>query len=977
MSDTLHPTAVEVNGTVREGRVPARLSLVDWLREDLRLTGTHVGCEHGVCGACSVLFDGEPVRSCLMLAVQADGHRVTTVEGLAGAAGALSALQDSFCQLHALQCGYCTPGMLIAAQALLEATPRPSEEEIREAIGGNLCRCTGYQQIVEAIQHAAERLAASKDSPPKPPRSPRQPETEADESPYGYRYIGAKRRTKEDPRFVAGHGRYAADIALPGTKHVAIVASPHASARIRAIRTEAARAAPGVHYVLTGEEFCTATDSLMIGVDAPAVKRYALAKDVVRYSGEWVAAVVADTRALAEDAAELVEVDYEPLPHVIDSEHAVKPGAPLVHPAHGSNVLYHRRFVWGAVDEAFAKAGHRISLRAVWGRSSTVPIETFGVTAQWDPGQQIFDIWASIQMPKYPDQTAAALRVPGNAVRVHYDVDVGGSYGVKRGIKHTVMVAYLARKLGAPVRFVEDRLENMRGGDMQGPDRIFDVEAAFESDGTIRALKIRALDDVGAYAGRSPFQLGKPVGAICGPYRIAAIAYEPTSVMTHKTPQEAVRGFGQSPTNFALERTMDHIARHLRMDVIELRRRNLIRKEEFPYRIPSGSTYDSGDYHAVLDKALAAIDYPALLAARERARAAGHLAGIGISTCLEPSGGNSAFEPLFNPKIPSTTWMDSCLVRVDLSGSITGVMGTSSSGQGHETLVSTVIGEVLERDPAAIRVVRADSLNALPSNSPVGSRMAIMLGGAAAGAARRIRDTLIEIAAHNLGCTVEAAEYSEGNVAVRGHPEKRLTWNELVTIAHRRYHQMPQGVEPGLQAKFVWEVPTGGALPTPEGTVQMYPCYSFEAHVVYVEVDPDTAQPSLRKYVCGHDCGVMINPDIVHGMTYGGIAHGIGAALYEKFTYSEDGQLTSATFMDYLMPTAMEVPPLAIVDHCTPSPLTTFGQKGSGEAGYLGAPAAVANAVNDALAPLGVAIETLPMTQAAIWRTIKNKGSDE
>jgi 2-furoyl-CoA dehydrogenase large subunit len=263
-----------------------------------------------------------------------------------------------------------------------------------------------------------------------------------------FRYIGKHRRTKEHPRFVTGRGRFAADIVPAGTKHVAIVASSYASARIRAIRTDEAIKAEGVHYVLTGEEFCAATDSLQIGVDAPTVTRYALAKDVVRYAGEWVAAVVADTRALAEDAAELVEVDYEPLPHVIDPEEAVKPGSPLVHPAHGSNVLYHRCFVWGPVEAAFAKADHRVSLRVVWSRSSTVPIETFGVTAQWDAGLEILDIWASIQMPKYPDQTARALRLPGNAVRVHYDVDVGGSYGVKRGIKHTVLVGYLSRKLG-------------------------------------------------------------------------------------------------------------------------------------------------------------------------------------------------------------------------------------------------------------------------------------------------------------------------------------------------------------------------------------------------------------------------------------------------------------------------------------------------------------------------------------------------
>jgi 2-furoyl-CoA dehydrogenase large subunit len=791
-------------------------------------------------------------------------------------------------------------------------------------------------------------------------------------NPQNFRYIGKKRRTKEDPRFVTGRGRYVADIALAGMKHVALVASPHASARIVSIDTAAALALPGVHYVLTGEEFCAATDALAIGVDAPTVTRYSLAKDVVRYAGEWVAAVVADTRAIAEDAVELVEVEYDPLPHIIDPELAIKDGSPLVHPSHGSNVILKKHFVWGKVDEAFARAEHKLSLRAVWGRSSTVPIETFGVAAQWDAGREILDIWASIQMPKFPDQAARALRLPGNAVRVHYDVDVGGSYGVKRGIKHTVLVGYLAKRLGMPVRLIEDRLENMRGGDMHGPDRIFDMQVAFDNDGTLHALKIRALDDVGAYAGRSPFQLGKPVTAICGPYRIAAVEYEPTAVLTNKTPEEAVRGFGQAPTNFALERTLDCVARHLKMDPIELRRRNLIRKEEFPYLIPSGSTYDSGDYHAVLDKALAAIDYPALVAERDSARHAGKLAGIGISTCLEPNGGNSGFEPLLNPKNDNTTWMDSCVVRVDLSGAVTGVMGTSSSGQGHETLVSTVIGEVLERDPAGIRVVRADSLQALPSNSPVGSRMAIMLGGAAAGAARKIKETLIEIAAHNLKCTVEAIEYSEGNAFVRGHPEQRMGWDDLIAIAHRKIHLMPPGIEPGLQAKFVWEVPTGGKLPAADNTIQIYPCYSFEAHVVYVEIDADTAAPVIRKYVCGHDCGVMISPDIVHGMTYGGIAHGIGAALYEKFSYTADGQLESGTFMDYLLPSAMEVPAITIVDHCTPSPLTTFGQKGSGEAGYLGAPAAIGNAINDALAPLNARIDTLPMSHDALWQVIHN-----
>ncbi|MGO8917600.1 MAG: xanthine dehydrogenase family protein molybdopterin-binding subunit, partial [Stellaceae bacterium] len=673
-----------------------------------------------------------------------------------------------------------------------------------------------------------------------------------------------------------------------------------------------------------------------------------------------------ESRALAEDAAELVEVDYEALTPVTDPEQAMAPNAPAVHPDHGSNVLFRHKWVWGPVEEDFAAADHRLSFRARWHRSSTVPIETFGVVANWDHAHQLLDVWASIQMPKYADQLARALRLPGNAVRVHFDVDVGGSYGVKRGIKHSVLAGYLARKLGAPIRLIEDRLENMRGGDAHGPDRIFDLAVAFTGEGVIRSLRLRALDDAGAYAGRAPLQLGKPVGAIVGPYRIGSVEYEAISVTTNKTVQEAVRGFGQSPTNFALETMMDRVALALGIDRIELRRRNLIARDEFPYTIPSGSTYDSGDYHAVLAKTLDTASYDALVARREAARAAGRLAGIGIACCLEPSGGNAAFEPLFNPKNETTTWMESCTVKVDLSGTITAAMATSSSGQGHETLVATIIGEVLERDPETIRVVHSDSLTALPSNSPVGSRMAIMLGGAAAGAARALKASLLAIAAHNLGAEVAALDYRDGGVHLRADAARALSWDALVEIAHRKFHLLPPGMAPGLQAMHVWEVPTGGGLPSADGRVQMYPCYAFEAHVVYAELDRVTGQVALGTYVIGHDCGTMINPDIVHGMTYGGVAHGIGAALYERFRYDANGQLISGSFMDYLIPSAHEVPDIAIVDHCTPSPHTVFGQKGSGEAGYLGAPAAVASAVNDALAPLGLAIAELPMSVAAL-----------
>jgi 2-furoyl-CoA dehydrogenase large subunit len=686
--------------------------------------------------------------------------------------------------------------------------------------------------------------------------------------------------------------------------------------------------------------------------------------DVARYAGEWVVAIVADSRALAEDAAEAVQIEYEQLPFILDAEQAYT-SSTLVHEAHGSNVLLDRTFVWGDVEQDFAASPHKFKHRVKWGRSATVPIETFGVTASWEPWREVLDVWASIQMPKFPEQLAWALKLPGSAVRVHYDVDVGGSYGVKRGIKHAVLVGYLSKRLGYPVRLIEDRLENMRGGDMHGPERLFDVEVAYGDDGMIRSMKMRALDNVGAYAGRSPFQLGKPVGAIVGPYKINSVQYQAIAVLSNKTVQEAVRAFGQSPTNYAIERTIDEVANQLGLDRLELRRRNMIRHEEFPYLIPSGSTYDSGNYEAVIAKVLAKAPYDELIAARDKLRAEGKLAGIGIAACLEPSGGNSAFEPLLNPKNETTTWMDSCRISIDLTGGITATMHTTSAGQGHETLVGTVAGEVLEIDPERVRVTRADSLNSLPSNSPVGSRMAIMLGGATFHAANKLKDKLIAIAAHDMGVPIERLAYKDGNV-VDTSSDKKRAWAELIFIAHRNYHKLPRGMEPGLSASHIMQVPTGGQMPTADGRVQMYPCYAFEFHLVLMTIDPDLGKPEIKRYIVGHDCGTVINPKIVRGMTLGGIAHGIGAALYEEFAYNDDGLLMAQNFMDYLLPSAHEVPAVEIVHHVTPSPHTVFGQKGSGESGYLGAPAAIASAVNDAVRPLGLTVNSLPIKVARL-----------
>ncbi len=786
--------------------------------------------------------------------------------------------------------------------------------------------------------------------------------------PATFRFVSTNRRVREDRRFVAGRGYYVADVALEGMLHVAILPSQHPAARIVSIDASAALAMPGVHYVLTGDELAAATEPLMNGLDTPNVKRHPLAVGETRYAGEWVVAVVADTRALAEDATEKVRVVYEPLPFVINAEQALLPDSPPVHPAHGSNVLLDRTFVWGEVEKHFAESPRHLSFRVTWGRNSTVPIETFGVAASWDPWRDMLDVWASIQMPKYPDQIARALRIPANCVRVHQDVDVGGSYGVKRGIKQTVLVAHLARRLGRPVRLIEDRLENMRGGDAHGPERIFDVEVAFNNDGIVKSMKIRALDNAGAYAGRAPFQLGKPIGAIVGPYKIESVQYRAQSVTTNKAVQEAVRGFGQSPTNYAIETAIDKVAAATGLERIEVRRRNFIRKEEFPYLIPSGSSYDSGDYHTVVDKVFAHIDFAAMEGERDRLRASGMLAGIGIAACLEPSGGNSSFEPLLNEKNTTTTWMDSCRINIDGLGFVTVTIHNTSSGQGHETLVSTVIGEVLQIDPDLIRVVRPDSLACLPSNSPVGSRMAIMLGGAAFHAAQKLKTKLTRIAAHQFGISEDKAVYASGGVT---DPKsgKTLAWIDIVNIGHRNFHLLPEGMEPGLESTHVMQVPTGNKLPE-DGRVQMYPCHSFEFHVILMAIDPVLGKPEIKRYVIGHDCGTVINPHIVKGMTLGGVAHGLGAALLEEFVYDDEGHLITQSFMDYLLPSSHEVPKVEIVHHCTPSPHTVFGQKGSGESGYLGSPAAISAAVNDCVAPLGISFNKLPIRISAIGDAI-------
>ena len=559
--------------------------------------------------------------------------------------------------------------------------------------------------------------------------------------------------------------------------------------------------------------------------------RRPLAVDVARYAGEWVVAVVADTRAIAEDAAELVNIEYEALPFVLDGEEAYRPGSPLVHEAHGSNVLLDRTFVWGEVDKDFADSPHHLSLKVKWGRSSTVPIETFAVTANYDPWREILDVWASIQMPRFAEQVALALKLPGSSVRVHNDVDVGGSYGVKRGIKHAVLVGYLARRLGVPVRLIEDRLENMRGGDAHGPERNFDLDVAFDDAGVIRSMKMRALDNVGAYAGRSPFQLGKPISAIVGPYRINSVQYRAIAVVSNKTTQEAVRAFGQSPTNFAIERAIEEVARHRGLDRIEVRRRNFIRKEQFPYLIPSGTAYDSGDYHTVVDKVLAQADYSALIAERDRLRTKGLLAGIGIAACLEPSGANSTFEPLLNPAnrvddlhrgLPDQRRPGWC--RDGNRPYDVGRAGARDAGRHRDRRGAADRPRPHPRGAPGFAVIAAEpEPRGRPDGDHAGWR-GLSRGAEAQGQDDRHRRARSRHSGR-AGRVAQRRCRRPRRAASRSAPGPRSSPSRIATSIACR-----PTPSPGWRSAGTMMVPMGGKLPTEDGRVQMYPCFAFEFH---------------------------------------------------------------------------------------------------------------------------------------------------
>jgi 2-furoyl-CoA dehydrogenase large subunit len=797
------------------------------------------------------------------------------------------------------------------------------------------------------------------------------------------RWIGRPVRRVEDHRLLTGRGTYIDDHPPVANAYAAaIVRSPHAHARILGYDDAAALATPGVAGVITGADVARATKPFSVGVTAP-VHYYCAATDRARFVGEPVAVVVARDRYLAEDAAEAVVVDYEPLPVVIDPERALEPDAPVLHEAVGSNLAGHRRLVYGDPDRAFAEADVVIRERFRFPKYGSTPIETYGIIARWDPHDGVLTVWSNFMGPfiMHP-LVARVLGLAENKLRFIVPPDIGGSFGIKSSIyPYIALIGLAAMRTGVTVKWIEDRREHLLASST-GTDRIADRELAARRDGTILGMRFRWLDNVGGYI-RSP-EPGcsfRPTGNFVGPYRFQDLEVDAAVVMTNKSLTGPNRGYACGHLYFETERMIDLLAERLGMDPVEVRRKNLIQPEDFPYRTPTGGLYDSGDYPATLDKALEMARYPALREAQARARAEGRWVGIGIALAVDPSVSNmgyvaTALDPQFRAKpeyLPKSGAAESATVKVDPLGRVTAILGTTPQGQGHQTIVSQIVADELGLRPEDVTVV--DEMDTFTriwsiSSGTYSSRFGSVGTSAAALAARKLKAKLVEYAAHLMEAPAGQLEFRDGAVRHRAGKGPAYTVKDLAGRAHWHTQSIPDGMEAGLQATAVFHFPEAKAVDA-EDRVNSSNTYGFIAEVMMVEVDRQTAAVKISKYITVHDAGTIINPMIVEGQIYGGALHGLGGALYEELQYDDSGQCLTATFMDYLVPTASEAPVIDIEHISSPSPLTTLGSKGLGESSSMTVPAVLANAVSDALQPLGIGITELPITPSRLWERIE------
>jgi 2-furoyl-CoA dehydrogenase large subunit len=787
------------------------------------------------------------------------------------------------------------------------------------------------------------------------------------------RWVGAPLPLKEDRRLVAGRGRFIDDLGQPNLLHAAMLRSPHAHARIVAVDASAAAALPGVTAVLTGADAARLSGPLRPLIPTTsAVADYCLAVDRVRYVGEPVAAVAAVDRATAEDALERIAVTYEPLPAVVDPEGAIRPDAPLLYPELGSNVIWHDTLTYGDVDGGMARAHGVLRERFSMQRYASTPLETFGVMAAYDAGTDSYELWTNDQRPGLTiSVVAAALGVPQSRLRLTCP-DIGGSFGNKRRPAYLIICALLARRGGRPVKWIEDRVENLSAL-MHAANGVMDVELAYAADGTLLALAVRDVTDEGNNLITPSQHNIIKLGNIVNGYRIPAVRYEAWSVLTNKCPTGANRGIGKPFMCFAVERAMALLARRLGQDPADLRLRNYVPAAEMPYTTPPGAQYDSGDYPATLRRALEAFDYAGWRARQAAARAEGRLLGIGLATSVEPAGTNLASYEILTGRRTVSGSAEAAMVRMEPDGQVRVSIGDPSSGQGYETVIAQIVADELGLTPDAVSVARGFDSSTTPwlyLSGNYSNKFSVTDTGAIVGAARRVADKLRRIAAHRLEIDPADVVLRDAAAVVAGAPDRRITFAELARTAYADVLGLPPGEEPGLEARHAHSNP----LATPvdaQRRLRSQLVFANAAHCCAIEVEPRTGEITILKYLVVHDCGRELNPLIVEGMVHGSTVHGIGAALLEEFRYDDAGQLLTSTFLDYLKPSAPDMPEVEVDRLEHPSPVTPLGAKGVGEGGAIPAPAAVANAVEDALAPYGVTIRGLPITPDRVWEWVR------
>ena len=779
--------------------------------------------------------------------------------------------------------------------------------------------------------------------------------------------IGERVRRKETLRFVTGTGRYVDDLLPPDTLHAAFVRSACAHARIKAIDVEAARTMPGVHAVFTGEDIAQKIKPLRVGGSSllREIKLYPLAVDKVRYFGEPLAVVVADNRYLAEDAVEIVSVDYEPLPVVVDPEAAMEPASACVHEDVGSNIVYKYHFATDGIDKVFQQADVVIKERIRSHRITACPIEPRAYLAHFNQQEDSLTMWSATANPhSLRTRIADILSFPESRIRV-IAPDVGGSFGIKiQTYQEELLLPFLSRELARPVKWCETRVEHLRNG-RHGRDQIHYIEMALKKDGTMLGIRDKIIADMG-----STYTVDHSIMAsalyVPGVYQIQNYSVDAFGVSTNKTTHGSLRGIGKADASYVIERLVDIAARELRLDPVEIRMKNFIPAEAFPYRNVTGALYDSGQYHLCLKRALEIAGYEQLKKEQEELRRNGQYRGIGVALVMEPTSSS---------RIHATGGYASCRMRIDPSGAATVFSSMGEQGQGHETTIAQIVASQTGIPFEKIHVIHGDTLPTPYGFGTGSSRSSVVLMPSAWVAAKKMREKMLGIAARSLGVVPEKLDIANGKVSSKDDPGRSVEIMEIVRTAYGAIHLLPENMEPGLETMGYFVNPNIDYTPDEKGRMNTFSSYPYAAIVAVVDVDVETGFIKIIRYCTVHDCGNMINPQIVDTQQQGSIMQGIGAALYEELRYDEEGQLLTSTLMDYRLPSVEEVPEIALEHIITPNPFTPLGAKGAGETGMLGPPPALCNAVEDALSPLGVKIRETPLTPERILDLIEKAKS--